>query len=94
MVKGLRLLRLAGPLVRLVVAASLVAALAGAPASAVAASSSQQGYNPSGPRVQQQVQDRNRGLPFTGLDLVPLVGVSLGLLVIGVGLKQLVGSRG
>jgi hypothetical protein len=93
MVKGIRRLRFAGPLVRLVVAAAVVAALVGAPSSAVAASSSQQGYNPSGPRVQQQVQDRHRGLPFTGLDLVPLVGVSMGLLVVGVGLKRLVGAR-
>jgi hypothetical protein len=84
---------LAGPLVRLVVVAAVIAAMAGAPAAAAAPSSSQQGYNPSGPRVQQQVQDRHRGLPFTGLDLVPLVGVSVGLLVVGVGLNRLVGSR-
>jgi hypothetical protein len=50
------------------------------------------GYNPPGPRIEQQVQAS--GLPFTGLDLVPLLGVSLTLMLVGIGMHRLLGTRG
>jgi len=52
------------------------------------------GYNPPGPRIQQEVQGPSSRLPFTGLDLVPLLGVSVTLMLVGVGMHRLLGTRG
>jgi hypothetical protein len=88
-----RCLGWAGRLTRLIASVAAIVALMSAPAAA-ASSSGQDGYNPSGPRIQSQVQDSSAGLPFTGLDLVPLLGVGATLVLIGVGLHRVLGARG
>jgi hypothetical protein len=79
---------------RLIATTAAIVALMSAPAAAASTSSGQDGYNPSGPRIQQQVQDSAAGLPFTGLDLVPLLGVGATLVLVGVGLHRVLGARG
>jgi hypothetical protein len=80
---------------RLIASTAAIVALMSAPAAAAAPSSGQDGYNPSGPRIQAQVQDSSAGLlPFTGLDLVPLLGVGATLVLIGAGLHRVLGARG
>jgi hypothetical protein len=79
---------------RLIAGTAAIVALMCAPAAAASPASGQDGYNPSGPRIQAQVQDSSAGLPFTGLDLVPLVGVGATLVLIGVGLHRVLGARG
>jgi Spy/CpxP family protein refolding chaperone len=71
-----------------------ILALTSAPAMAASPSSAQDGYNPSGPQIQSQVQGSSAGLPFTGLDLVPLLAVGATLVAIGVGLHRVLGARG
>jgi hypothetical protein len=48
--------------------------------------SAQNGYSPPSGRLDC---DPPGGLPFTGLDLLPTVGVALGLLIVGVALAMM-----
>jgi hypothetical protein len=94
MKSGLQRARRTGRLARVIASAVLVVALMSAPAATAAGSSGQDAYNAPGPRIQQQVQDPSRGLPFTGLDLLPLLGVGCTLVVVGVGMHRVLGTRG
>lgn len=64
-----------------------------APAMGATGTSAGAGYNPPGPRIEQQVQDPSSLLPFTGLDLVPLLGVSVTLTLVGIGMHRLLATR-
>jgi hypothetical protein len=79
---------------RILAIAFAVLALTCAPAMGAEGTSAGAGYNPPGPRIQQEVQAPSSGLPFTGLDLVPLVAVSTTLVLVGVGLHRVLGARG
>jgi hypothetical protein len=86
--------RRTGRLARVLAISFAILALMCAPAMAAGGTSAGAGYNPPGPRIQQEVQAPSSGLPFTGLDLVPLLAVSATLLLVGVGLHRVLGTRG
>ena len=61
---------------------------------AAAQGPAQDGYTPDGPRVIEQTRDPgNRGdssgLPFTGMDLLFLGSLGVGLLAVGAGMRRL-----
>ena len=74
--------------------ASVVALLfVAAPASA--ATSAEQGYSPTGARIEQTVDPNDTGnkLPFTGLDVLAVVAVGGALLAVGFGVRKLASSN-
>jgi hypothetical protein len=68
----------------------LVAAPAGA------ATSAQEGYSGTGPRIEQRLDPKTKvqqvsdgSLPFTGLDVFAIVAVGAALLAVGLGVRRL-----
>jgi len=63
-------------------------------APAMGQGSGQDGYTPEGPQVVEQTRDsgsgtEGRSLPFTGMDLMLIGGLGIGLLGAGVGMRRL-----
>jgi hypothetical protein len=86
--------RAGGRLGRSLAIAFAILALMCAPAMGAQGTSAGAGYNPPGPRIEQEVQSPSSPLPFTGLDLVPLLSVGVTLVLVGVGLHRVLGARG